>query len=59
MREVKLLMSAFFQHYKIVSLVQLVWLEMLILISKNILDMVLDLIDMGLFHILVVELVEM
>ena len=40
-------------------LVQLVRLEMLILLSINILDMELDLIHMDFFHTLVVELVEM
>ena len=49
MREVKILTKAVIQDLKIVYLVQLVWLKMLILISINILDIVLHLIDMEFF----------
>ena len=51
--------QAVIQHLKIVCLVQLVWLEMLISIGTNILDMELDLIDMDLTHTIVVGLEEM
>ena len=44
---------------KTIYLVQLHELKMLILISINILDVVLDLIEKDFFHNLVVELVEM
>ena len=43
---------------EIVYLAPLFWLKMLILISINILDMELELIDMDVFDNIVVELVE-
>ena len=39
--------------------VKFAWQKMLMLISINVLDMVLDLIDMDIFHTLLLELVEM
>ena len=47
------------RHQKIVYLQQLIWLKMLILVRTNILDMELDLIDMEVFHLLVLDYAEM
>ena len=49
MRYVKILTLELIKYYKIVYLVQLVWRKTLILISINILDIELDLIDMNFF----------
>ena len=50
--------QAVIQNYKIVYSEQLLWLKIPISISTNILGMVLDLLDVEVFH-LVMELVEM
>ena len=59
MRQIKILTLAIIQPWESVYLVQLVWLKILILVTINILDMELTLIDMDFFHTLVVKLVEM
>ena len=55
--EINITILAVIQHWEIVYLEQLVWLKVLILMSTNILDMALDLLENEIFH-LVMDLVE-